>query len=188
MVKQRKRDWYTIRSEWLATNETLSEFAEKRHIPTARFHKVAAQEKWLEQREEINRRAMERASQKTIEHKAKQWANQTKLWGAMEAQVAAHIHRTIQDGKITSPINPQDLTHLAGTLEKSLKSQKLILGESTGDENRVDVQSVIVQQINLNANERKPITTDTTATQDAEIVDSSGHTEQSGLRETDARE
>lgn len=188
MPKQAKHDWLALQNEFIFSEESLSEFAKKRSIAPSRFHRVAAKFQWLEKRDEINRKAAEKASQKAIAIKANRWANQSKLWGAMDAQVAAHLKKTIQDGQIVHPIQPGELTHLSGTLERSLKSQKLIEGESTGDERNTDIQSLIIQQVNINADARKPaIETDSVDTT-AEIGQAGGNPEQSGLGQTDVRE
>lgn len=122
---KRHLDWPALKTEWLQGNDTLNKFRERYKIGTNVFYPHVEKEKWNEAKADILRRAEAKAATIAVNTKVKEWERQINLWQAVEG-IAARLMTRRQD-----TMNAGELAALSAAIERALKSQKLILGQST---------------------------------------------------------
>lgn len=120
-------NWNALKVEFMTGDMTLNELRIKHDIVgMANFYKQATG--WLEEREKLHKKAIEKIKSKTLNNAVKGWEDQQKLWKAVEVQAGRLLQKSLSDEK---GLRPRDLDNLASAIEKALKSQRLILGQST---------------------------------------------------------
>ena len=88
----------------------------------------------MEEKEKMKQRAIQRAIKSGEKDLTQKYQNQMKLWQAVEVQAAAIMRRTLgQTGQIEKLLEPSELASLSQAIERALKGQRLIRGESTGE-------------------------------------------------------
>lgn len=154
MTLKTKIDWPALKAEFLASQDNPHSFMKRKKllgkmaIPT--FYKIVSEQKWLEDRADINQKALDNTKRSLVEQKTKEWDRQIKLWHAVEgiaAKIMSMRANTMDGG---------ELAQLSSALERALKSQRLILGESTENisEKSMSLRVLkIVEQVEGNASE-----------------------------------
>lgn len=126
-------DWQRLETEWMTSSESLNQFAIRHQISTTYFYEKIAQLEWVEKKQKIREKALEKAAGGAAVDLARQWTVQLNLWKGLERQLNALLARTMDETrtKIIAPLDASQLAALAVMLSCSLKSQKLILGEAS---------------------------------------------------------
>lgn len=119
-------DWNALKAEWLASDESPHEFRKRKGISHTWFWAKFRKEEWDKSKTRLHQESMQKLEKKLANGNADRWANQIKLWKAMETRAA----QALNDPARSTPV---DATEIATVVEKSLKAQKLILGEDTGE-------------------------------------------------------
>lgn len=119
-------DWNALESEWLGSSESLEDFRKRKGISSHWFWVKVTKEGWADHKHKLNAEAMLKVERKLINGNAERWANQIKLWQAVETRAA----QALRDPERSTPKNAGEI---AFVVEKSLKAQKLILGEDIGE-------------------------------------------------------
>jgi hypothetical protein len=135
-MASRKRggpDWDVLKREWLASNCSLNEFKVKKGILNPHFYKQVKAGKWREAKQKIEERTVQKISDKLVDVNYAKWERQVKLWMAIEDQAAHILKQNVDsDGKLSKPMNPQDLKALGNLVESSIRSHKYMRGETVG--------------------------------------------------------
>jgi hypothetical protein len=124
-AKKRTLNWPALKAEWLAGNETLNQFRKRYRISGSNFYYLIHKQGWIEAKEEVLKRAEAKAATIAVNTKVKEWQRQMNLWQAVEGIAARIMSRRAES------MNAGELAALTSAIERALKSQKLILGQST---------------------------------------------------------
>jgi len=125
--KSGRINWAEVKKEFLASDEPLTAILSKYKISTGR-NVTKKTQGWIQEREELYQKAIEKIKHKIVNKTAKEWDNQIKLWKAVESEAAKILQKSL---KGEEQLNPRDLANLTASIERALKSQKLIKGEAT---------------------------------------------------------
>lgn len=138
-------DWGALKLEWLNTDLTLNQFREKKGIDTAHFYRSINAEQWHDARQDIYKKALNKLQERKSTQLASRYDDYLKLWGAVKVQ-AARILKDAHDQN--DPLKPSQLAQLTQAIETALKSEKLILGESTENvAHNVNLRNAIIEDI-----------------------------------------
>lgn len=133
--KRNEIDWTTVYADFMhsPSNVTLNQIRNKHKIQANAFYERVQREKWLEKKQAMNERAIEKITGSAENEIVKKWQTQEKLWRLLEAQVSTWLAKTLDETKtkIVKPIDPKNLASLSDTLEKSLRCRKLLEGEAS---------------------------------------------------------
>jgi len=159
-LKYAKSDkWDKVRADFISSDLTITEVAQKHSITNIDYlWKIAKRGHWKEMRDEIRKGALEKYKEKAKGDIARKWESQEKLWKAVEIQAASILKSTqSDDGKTISPLDPKELSALTQSLERALKCQKLLSGESTGDGININAENISLQVLNLIEQKEKEV-------------------------------
>lgn len=147
MVKAH-RDWDALRMEFLQSKETLNQFKIRHQIKNSQwFYKKARA--WNQERANLVSNAQKKVIKHAERELAENWKGYIDLLGGLKAQIAKIISDSLDaDGRVIQPIEPSQLKDIAHTIEKALKSEKLVLGEPTEiTEDKSETKHVQVVQV-----------------------------------------
>lgn len=131
-------DWDSLKSEYMQGNMTLNELRLKHNINgQANFYKQVNSRKFEEARQKIRTKAVQKIENNQIKRYAKEWDNQMSLWQNVESMAQKIMSRKRET------LEPDELSSLSTAIEKALKSQRLILGESTENNANVNVHAAL---------------------------------------------
>ncbi len=136
--------WDEIKIAFMTTDMNQKELSRKFGVNYGTLGGRCRKEKWFEQKQELGKRTLEKVKTKFVNDKAKEWGKQLKLYSKIDREISKVLKK--YDGTKTT-INVQDLKALASTLNDSVKGQKLIKGEPTGDEVHMSFHMKTVQFI-----------------------------------------
>jgi hypothetical protein len=148
--KKRHIDWPALKAEWLSGNDSLNHFREKHKIHLNVFYPNIEKGKWREAKDEIMKRAEARAATIAVNTRVEEWKRQMNLWQAVEG-IAAQIMTRRREN-----MNAGELAALTSAIERALKSQKLILGESTENVESRSLSMTILKLIEKVENDGRP--------------------------------
>lgn len=127
----KRHDWDALKAEFICGFESLAAFAARKGITSYMVYAKADDAGWVQARQEVKEKAMDEAKSHAVTVVAERWKKQLSLWEAVEAHAAQLLRKGVQDGKIVMPMEPGELAQLTSALDRALKSQRLIWGEST---------------------------------------------------------
>ncbi len=130
--KGRRHDWTTLMYEWARGTESLHAFGKRHGLGPARFMAVVRAMDWRGVRARLRAAAIAKAEPQIIKSLADRYKFQEHQWLTVEAIIARALKKIAGEQDITS-LAPEVLESLTRTLERTLKSRKLIRGEATGD-------------------------------------------------------
>jgi hypothetical protein len=145
-------NWPAMKAEFMSWEGSLDAFRKHKGIVNAgNFYQKARKFRFAEDRQEIANKSLIKVQKHHIAKYAAHWKKQFKLWEKVE-DAADNILTRKQD-----KIEADELSLLSNAIEKALKSQKLILGEKTGDETgNVNIHLAIANFVEAQKNEHKP--------------------------------
>lgn len=143
---QRTHDWEALKVEWLATNLSINQFRETKDIQPAVLYKAIDVEDWYQARSKMHQRTLEKLSNKKADMLVRKYEDYYKLWGAVKGQAASILRKTQKPDGTIEPLLPSELRSLTEALERALKSERLLDGESTENFNTgIDVYNFILK-------------------------------------------
>lgn len=139
-------NWLALKADFIQSNETLFQFLQRHGIKNEQwFYRMARKYGFREAQEASRIKAVEKVSDSTARKYAVEWERQMKLWRAVES-VAARILNEMAE-KRPQRMDASKLANLTAALERALKSQRLVLGESTENVNSRNYHMAIVQAL-----------------------------------------
>lgn len=138
--RNRRHDWDALRLEWLAGTDTMSAFRDKKGISRSLFLRMTKKHKWKEAREKLRAKVIAKGQEKVEGIVAKRWEQQMRLWGDVESQVQSLLSKK-------KGLKASDVAALSVALERALKSQRLIRGESTENTVSKNYHAVMVDMV-----------------------------------------
>ena len=127
-------DWTALMVTWLQSDPdmNLHQFMIAQGLPiTGQSYGLLKKHKFQEKKDALNERIITRISRKAENTVVQRWEKNMRIWQAVESHVAAHLRASVRDGKIIRLIDANELSALSISLERALKMQRLIVGEST---------------------------------------------------------
>lgn len=80
----------------------------------------------------MQRKGLERIKSKAVTAEVKKWERQLRLTDALQAHISKLLRKGVSsDGDIVMPLEPHELAALSMALERTTKTQRLLVGEST---------------------------------------------------------
>lgn len=126
-------DWQALKMEWLAGSETLNAFRIRKEIVSKEhFYRMVEEHGWLAHRNRLHAAALAKVTPKIIADLSKRYYFQEKSWLTVEGIIARALKK-IAAAEDIATVAPEVLESLTRTLERTLKSRKLIHGEPTGE-------------------------------------------------------
>lgn len=128
----RKHDWAAHKAEFILGHETLAAFSVRKDISYHMVYDHAADEGWLEARQEVVERAMEKVKTAAVGTRVGEWDKYLSLMDAVAAHAAHLLRKGVgPDGRITMSLEAVELSALTSAIDKAVKVKRLIMGEST---------------------------------------------------------
>ena len=137
--------WDEVRLEYTSTLITLRALADKHGVTKHTLFRWARKEKWGDRRRQFRQRVVKRAETKLVNKGVKEWGRKFKTFEDLDKQIRRIMSKYDDDPE--KLMDPQDIKTLASALTETLKGQKLIKGESTGEETNVSFSMRVVQFI-----------------------------------------
>ena len=128
-MPKRVVNWEKIKRDFLFSDDTLNKVANRHNLSNPCIYKHAKAENWPEQKKKFQQNVTHEIAEEMTDQSVEEWKNQIKLLRAVEYQAAKILRKYHGDDK--PAIKPSHLVNLAFALNISLKSQKLIHGQST---------------------------------------------------------
>lgn len=120
-------DWNALKVEFMTTDMSLNAIREKHNIAD-KNHFYKKTEDWKEERRKLHEKTLQKIKSKALNNTVKEWERQQKLWHAVEIQAGRLLQSSLDKKKV---LKAGEVMALTVAIEKALKCQKLILGEST---------------------------------------------------------
>ena len=140
--KPTRWDYAALKAEWLQGEETLKAFAARKGITAeGTFYRKVKEYGWAEARERIRSAALAKIEATTVKKYAAEWERQMKLWTRVEDLADSIMTRREEF------IDGSELAQLTAALDRALKSQRLIRGESTENVETKNYHLAIVQML-----------------------------------------
>jgi len=133
--KTEKIDWEQACTEYITSNRSMRDIGALFNVHESMVFYHAKRENWLKRRNKFRIKVAKKTETKMVNSTANEWARHIKLFKKIDQQIARILKKYEKD--TDKPMDPQDLKMLAATLHDSLKAQKLVAGESTGDETHI---------------------------------------------------
>jgi len=135
-------DWPALKAEWLQGNESLNQFRIRKGIGNQNiFYARVSEDGWVEAKERIIRTALEKTEAAVAEKYGQEWDRQMKLWSAVEGLAGRIMTRKAES------MDSNELAQLTAAIERALKAQRLILGQSTDNMAVKNYHMSIVQML-----------------------------------------
>ena len=132
-------DWSKIKAYYLFNSVSLREVAERFGVGQAAVYHRAERGKWREEKERLEREALDRVREKAVEKKAD---SLTEYLGELRDGIAEHgrtmLAKIGETMSYEEPFSPRDLKNLSGMF-RDLSSQAKDLEELAGRGDRVQV-------------------------------------------------
>jgi len=120
-----KRDWPTLKLEFLNSKETLNEFRIRHKISNQRnFYKQTAG--WSEERKNLVRKSLDKAVEKIGKKLTEEFTVYPDMFMGSEAVLAKYIREALQND-----LEPSQFNYVVQSLCNLLKHKKLLFGEPT---------------------------------------------------------
>lgn len=154
--KKKKIDWIKIKKDYLFKNIPLRELAEKHKVSFSAVKDHCVKEKWVEQREETQRKIDTETQRKTLDTEiARNVAtNEEHISLYNEGlKVVKDILKVYQiqasEGKRRGNVNPFNLEKIFSCIEKAQKGQRLALNIDLEDTEEKEPEVFIIEGINM---------------------------------------
>ncbi len=135
-------DWDEIKACWITTHLSQNDIARKFGVSSQTVSIHAKKGDWQGERIKLRKRAMKRVVSKQVDKTAKEWSRHIKSYQKLDKQIAKILKKHEDNDKM---MDPKDIKILADSLTETLKGQKLIKGESTGDEIKLTIPMQVLQ-------------------------------------------
>lgn len=136
-------DWFEVKRDFISGTDTLTNVLNKHNIifsgPNVQNHTRG----WVEERKALHNKILEKIKSKFVTHNVKKWDKQIKLWLKVESVAKDLLEKKVDD---KSDISAKDLANISIAIERALKGQRLIAGESTEN---LETKSMHLQIIEL---------------------------------------
>lgn len=187
-------NWPKIKLDYINSDMSLQAFCKKINMRYESVYAHYRKEKWKLARAEFKQKTVDKYENKLINDNIKRWRKEHSINDRIDNHLIAILNEhgdLNNDGteNIKQPIEPDFLKKMAETSTNTLKNKKLIVGESIGDEKNLDIQSLIVQQIQINNSARQNQSEKSSIQREsAGLLEQPGHSGQSELLPEDIRE
>lgn len=124
--KGRRIEWFSIKTDYMSCEDSIAKVLKKHDVGQSGGLNIHNHTRgWIDERKKLHNRILERLKTKVVNASVKEWDRQLKLWLKVEDRA-----KDILEAKKKKP-TAKDVANLSIALEKALKSQRLIAGEST---------------------------------------------------------
>jgi hypothetical protein len=127
-------EWDVLRTEYVSSNITLRELADKHGCSEDAVEKKAQREGWSDARRKLSAEVLAKADAELAESRAKELVKfndeDLKVAKALRAQIAKHINEAMQSNV---PLSTHDIKRLTSAAVDAQKSGRLALGVSTSN-------------------------------------------------------
>lgn len=123
------RNWDALKAEWLQSAETLNEFRIRHRIANGKFYEAVKKGNWKDAKLEIENKAISKIQSQQADKLAEQWDRQKELWKGVEGAAARILTAKNKEGAV---MDPGELAQVSMSLYRSLVSQRLLAGMTTG--------------------------------------------------------
>jgi single-stranded DNA-specific DHH superfamily exonuclease len=134
------KEWEKLRMEYVSSNITIRELAEKYGHSEDAIEKRAGRESWTDARRKLSAEVLAKADAELAEKRAKELIEfneqDLKIAKAIRAQIAKHINDAMATG---IPLSSSELRRLASSAESAQKIGRLALGVSTSNNEHTGV-------------------------------------------------
>lgn len=156
MAKPPQTPWVEMELDYIVGGDdvTIESLCEKYEVGSPRHsYDRSRKHNWKKKREQFRLRAQARALRKAETALSKKWGDEyVVLLTGIKSQVAKILNDSLdRDGKVIQPIEPVQLKDLVSTIEKALKSEKLLAGEPTGDDPQINPANMNINVLVMNA-------------------------------------
>lgn len=141
-----KTDWDGLRTEFLASDESLNQFLLRKNLTRAIYLK-AKKGHWVASRERLRAKSALVAEGHILGAMTARWETYLKLW----TEVKSRASELLKDKTI---ITPSNLRALSQAIDLALRSEKMIVGEPTETHLNVNLHSVIVGELSKMADKK----------------------------------
>lgn len=129
----KRLDWQLLKMEWLAGSETLNAFRIRKEIVNKKhFYEMIEEHGFLAHRDRLHAAALAKAAPRLIADLSRRYYFQEKQWLTVEGIIARALKKLAATEDIEK-LAPEVLESLTRSLERALKSRKLVHGEPTGE-------------------------------------------------------
>jgi len=138
-----KINWHKIKGEYLTSTDSLRSVL-RRYKVSGGLNTENHTKGWKVEREKLHNKIVETIKSKMVTTEVTKWEQQTKLWKAVEGEAEKILDTyTGTDYKM----DVKDLSNLCQALQTALKSQRLIVGESTENVSTKNIHIDLVELI-----------------------------------------
>ena len=141
--------WERIKLEYISTMVPMRTLARRYSLTDTNVFYQAKKDGWFQLRKEfihkVIKKAEKKAENKAVNTLANCWVKQLKIYDKLDRQIERILEKYDMDG--AELMNPNDIRTLSAALTETLKGQKLIRGEPTGEETNVSFSMRVVQFI-----------------------------------------
>ena len=127
-------EWDVLRTEYVSSNITLRELADKHGCSEDAVEKKAQREGWSDARRKLSAEVLAKADAELAESRAKELVKfndeDLKVAKALRAQIAKHINEAMQSNV---PLSTHDIKRLTSAAVDAQKIGRLALGVSTSN-------------------------------------------------------
>ena len=128
-------DWVKTKEEFIASQQTIKEFADSHGISLSTLKKKAAAGGWVEERNQFGTQVAQKVRKKNLAKAVDKRAKVEGLWDKLAAATEKYLDRQGATAK------PSDLEHCANAIEKLQKGMG-IMPELVEEEHRVRIDKM----------------------------------------------
>lgn len=139
-----KYNWYRVKSEFMShIDKSLTKILEEHNIPPCQnTHNHT--NGWIDERNEMMKRVLDRTMERTENRLVEEWKQEIDVLKAIRFKVAERLKEAIDNNQ---KVDPGDLLQYMTTMEKNVKTHKLIRGEPEKIEEHRSIHLAVVQLI-----------------------------------------